>query len=587
MMRRFFGRLLATIGAIVLLVAAAGAGVFLWFKLDRPRVADAVVLTLDLDRRLPEDRSRSGVLSLIERRATPTLSEVIEGLDRAAADKRVKALVVEIGSGRQGLAQTQELRAAVKRFRAAGKPAHVFSDSFGEFGNGTVGYYLAAAFDRITLQPTGAVGLTGFYAESPFARRLLDDWALTPRVGRREEFKNAPNMLTETGFTPAHRANLEALVKDLTRQVVGDVAADRGIEDGALRALIDRAPFDAAQAKEARLVDMLGYRDEAVEQARKDAGAGAKRMRFDRYLDALGRPKQHAKRIALVHGVGAIVRGGGGGSPLGDPALGAARVAKAIGDAAQDDKVKAIVLRLDTGGGSYVASDTIRRAVERARAKGKPVVASMGNTAASGGYYVALAADRIVADPATLTGSIGVFAGKIYTEQAWRKLGVNWDGVPGAAHADLWTQTRDYAPEERAWLESTLDRIYGEFVGRVASARQIKPERARELAKGRVWTGAEAKGLGLVDELGGLDKAIQAARGLAKIAEDEATSLRLYPRPRSFLRRAIDRFTGEDDEDSRSIELFAERVEPLAALARNLGLLGDMGVLSMPPLEIK
>jgi protease IV len=586
-MRRFFGRLLATIGAIVVLVAAAGAGLFLWFKLDRPRIADAIVLTLDLDRGLPEARSGGSLTSLIERDSTPTLREVIEGLDRAGGDKRVKALVVEIGAGRQGLAQTQELRAAIKRFRAQGKPAHVFSDSFGEFGNGTVGYYLAASFDRIILQPTGAVGLTGFYAESPFARRVLDDWAITPRVGRREEFKNAPNVVTETGLTPAHRANLEALVNNLTDQIVRDVAADRKFEPAALRQLIDRAPFDAADAKQARLVDTLGYRDEAVEQALKDAGPDARRMRFDRYLEAIGRPRQHDKRIALINGVGAIVRGNGGGSLFGDPAMGANRIVKAIEDAARDEKVKAIVLRLDTGGGSYIASDTIRRAVEQARAKGKPVVASMGNTAASGGYYVALGADRIIADPATLTGSIGVFAGKLYTEQAWRKLGVNWDGVASGAHADLWTQTRDYAPDERAWLESTLDRIYGEFVGRVAEARQLKPERARELAKGRVWTGAEAKEVGLVDELGGLDSAVKAARGLAKIAADEATSIRVFPRPRSFLRRAFDRLTGEDDEDSRSIEMLAERMAPLGSLARGLGVLGDTGVLSMPVLEIK
>lgn len=585
-MRRFLGRLLATIGAIVLLVAGAGAGVFLWFKLDKPRVGRAVVLTLDLDRRLAEDRSR-GALALLARGHAPTLGEVIEGLDRAAKDERVKALVVEAGAGRQGLAQTQELRAAVKRFRAAGKPAHVFSDSFGEFGNGTAGYYLASAFDRIVLQPTGALGLTGFYAESPFARRALDDWELAPRVGRREEFKSAPNMLTETGFTPAHRANVEALVKDMTEQVVRDVAADRRIDAAALRGLIDRAPFDASAAKEARLVDALGYRDEAVAAARKQAGGDAKRMRFERYLDAIGRPAQHDKRIALIHGIGAIVRGGGGGSPFADAAMGAARIAKAIEDAVEDKKVRAIVLRLDTGGGSYVASDSIRRAVEQARAKGKPVVASMGNTAASGGYYVALAADRIVAQPATLTGSIGVFAGKIYTEQAWRRLGVNWDGVPGAPRADLWTQTRDYAPDERAWLESTLDRIYGEFVDRVAGGRKLEPARARELAKGRVWTGAQAKEIGLVDALGGVDDAVKAARELAGIGADEPTSIRIYPRPRSFLRRVIDRLMGDDDAQSPSIEALAERLQPVATLARGLGLFGDGGVLSMPPLEIR
>lgn len=585
-MRKWIGRVFAVIGFLVVLAAATGAGAWIWLKPSKPRVPEVAVLTLDLDRRLAEKRG-SGALSLIDGDRAPSLRTVIETLDRAAKDHRVKGLVARIGGGSLGLAQTQELRAAIKRFRDAGKFAYATSDSIGEFGAGNAGYYLATAFERIALQPTGSLGLTGLYAETPFARKALDDLGVAPRIDRRAEYKAAPNIVTETGFTPAQKENLQALVDDLTRQAVADIARDRRLDEAKLRGLIDRGPYDAGQAQQAGLVDELAYRDQTLEAARAKAGKEAKTLRLQRYAETLDRPKDTDGAIALVYGLGNIVRGDGGSSLLGDAAMGADRVAKALDDAAKDKKVKAIVLRIDSGGGSYVASDTIRRAVEQARAKGKPVVVSMGNAAASGGYYVALAAERIVAEPATITGSIGVFAGKLYTAEAWRKLGVNWDAVAGGARADLWTQSRDYSEDERAWLAGTLDRIYDDFVGRVAEARKLTVDRARELAKGRVWTGAEAKRLGLVDELGGLDDAIASARSLAKLQPDAKTAIREFPRSRSFPRRLIDRLTGKDEDDAPALGTLEAQFEPLVALARQLGVLDSPGVLSMPPISIR
>lgn len=584
-MRRFFARVLAVIGGLVVFAGLSAAGTATYFWWTKPRVPAVAVLTLDLDRGLPEQRD-TGPLSLLGRSDAMTFRQTIDTLDHAATDPRVKGLVAAIGAGSLGLAQTQELRDAIKRLRAAGKFAYAVSDSFGEFGPGNAGYYLAAAFERIYLQPTGALGLTGFYAETPFARDALNAWGIQPRIERRAEYKTAPNTVTETGFTPEQRENLQALVDDLTRQAVRDIAQDRRQEPAALRALIDRGPFDAGQAKQAGLVDELAYRDQALDAARGKAGAGAKLQKLRRYAATADRPKPKGDAVALVYAVGAIMRGDGGqASPLGGSALGADRIAKAIEDATADKVVKAIVLRIDSPGGSYVASDTIRRAVERAQAQGKPVVASMGNAAASGGYYIALAAERIVAEPATITGSIGVFAGKLYTADFWRRLGVNWDGVPGGSRADLWTQARDYDADERAWLNQTLDRIYDEFVGRVAEARGMTMERARDIAKGRVWTGAEARQRGLVDELGGLDAAIAAARSLAGLKAEGPPHVREFPRQRGFATRMLDRAMGREEEGS-AIEIWAG-LEPLQSLARRLGVFEETGVLAMPPLEIR
>lgn len=585
-MRRFFARVLAVIGGLAVFSLLVSGGIAAYFYFNRPGVPPVAVLTLDLDRGLPEQRD-TGPLSLLHGGGGMDFRRTIETLDHAATDQRVKGLVAAIGSGSLGLAQTQELRAAIKRFRASGKFAYAVSDSFGEFGPGNSGYYLATAFERIYLQPTGALGLTGFYAETPFARDALNEWGVEPLIDRREAYKTAPNTATETGFTPEQRENLQALVEDLTRQAVRDIAEDRRLEQPALRGLIDRGPFDAGQAKQAGLVDELSYRDQALDAARGKAGDQAKLVKLGRYAQTADRPKPKGDAVALVYAVGAIMRGDGGqASPLGGRALGADRVAKAIEDATADPKVKAVVLRIDSPGGSYVASDTIRRAIERARAKNKPVVASMGNAAASGGYYIALAAERILAEPATITGSVGVFAGKLHTEGFWKKLGVNWDGVAGGARADLWTQARAYNADERAWLGQTLDRIYAEFVGRVAEARGMTMERAHAVAKGRVWTGAEARQVGLVDELGGLNEAIAAARGLAGMKTDEPPAIREFPRPRTIAHRMLDRALGREDEEGSSIAILSA-FEPLLAVAQRLSLGDEAGVLAMPPLQIK
>ena len=403
-MRRVIGRVLATVGAVVVGVAVLGAGArLLW----RGHLPARTIVEIDLDQPLAEFVPDDPLAGLLRGRR-PRLRDVLDGLQRAAADDHVFALVAHISTGAAGLGQIQELRDAVVSFRASGKRTVAFGEAFGESGPGNGAYYLATAFDEIYLQPSGDVGLTGLVAESPFVKGTLDKLGIVPRFGARGEFKTAVNMFTERHFTEKHREATARIVASWFGQIVHGISEARKLPEADVRALVDRAPLSAQQALEAHLVDGLAYRDEVYA---KLEGGGEKPTRLPllRYLGRAGPPPETGDTVALIHGVGTVQRGKSGIDPLsGDVSMGSETVSAAFRSAVDDADVKAILFRIDSPGGSYVASDTIWREVSRARAAGKPVVVSMGNVAASGGYFVAMPADRIVAQPGTITGSIGV-----------------------------------------------------------------------------------------------------------------------------------------------------------------------------------
>jgi protease-4 len=559
-MIRFLVRLFALIG---FLGVAIVVGAFFWVGSlmdERPALPEAVVLRLDLDRPLAERAPDDPIAAVLLDREEG-LRDVVDALDRAARDPRVKGMVARIGGDRFALAQAQELRAAVARFRASGRFAVAFADSFGEFGPGNVSYYLASGFDEIWLQPVGMVGLTGIVAEVPLGREALDRLDVVPELGQRSEFKTFANTFTERELTRAHRQMTEELVEDLTNQLLAGIAEGRRTSPAALRALLDRGPFLDREAVEARLVDRLGYRDEAEAAARERAGAGAGLLGAADYLDAAGRPHAEGTRVALVVGSGGIVRGEEAPNPLGGSgSMAADTVAEALDDAARDPGVRAILFRIDSGGGSAVASETIRRAVLRARAAGKPVVVSMAGAAASGGYWVSLGADRIVALPATLTGSIGVVAGKMVTEGLFDRFGVNWEQVARGQNATIWSSFSRYTEGERQRRDAMLDELYRTFTDRVAEARRLSPGGVQEIAKGRVWTGAQAQALGLVDALGGYDEALAEVRKLAGLPAGAPLSLEPFPKRRSPFDRAVELALG----NARAGAALAEALAPLA-----------------------
>ncbi len=559
-MIRFIVRSFALAG-LFSIVALAGGGYFLYQTVfASPGLPDAVVLSIDLDQRLVEQVDDDPVSGRLLG-GDLSLRSVVGALDRGARDRRVVGAVFRFGGDGMGMAQAQELRAAISRFRAAGKFTTAFAETFGEFGPANKSYYLASVCEQVWLQPVGMVGLTGLAAEMPFARKVLEQLHIVPEILHREEYKSAMETLTERVISGPHKEMLDSLLDDLTDQLVVGLSATRKLDPVAVRRLIDRGPLLEREAREAGLIDRVGYYDEATDEALDIAeknGLEAGLVGPEDYLDAAGDLNDSGPTVALIFAVGGIQRGEGGVNPLlGGDAVGSEAVVQAFQQAVDDEDVKAILFRIDSPGGSAVASETIRRAVIQAQAAGKPVIVSMSDTAASGGYWIAMNADRIIAEPATLTGSIGVIVGKVATAGLWEQLGVSWDGAKRGQNAGMWSDVAQYTPSERARVEAVLDDLYATFTRNVAEARHMTPERVREIARGRVWTGHQALALGLVDELGDMDTALKRAREAIGLKADAPVSLDVYPRPKSQIERILELLTLSGSSLREGIRTFA------------------------------
>jgi protease-4 len=561
----------------------------------RQRRRSPLILELDLTDGLVEEPPADPLTAMLTMRR-PRLADVLDGLRRARSDDRVKALVVKVGGRRIGLARVQELRNAIAEFTRAGKTTVAWAETFGDFSPGNVPYYLATAFSRICLQPSGDLALTGVSLEQWFYRGALDKLGLDYQVGKRHEYKNAADRLTEHGFTGPAREAMQRLAESVTGQLADAIAARLGIPAGEARAMIDRGPYLAADALAARLVDALAYRDEVYDDLRKSVGPDAYLLYLGRYQRARSLAERARKLpippqdgVALIYATGPIRRGRSGRGPLAGGAMGSDTVAGALRAAAADSRARAIVLRVNSPGGSYVASDAIWREVVRARQAGTPVVVSMGDVAASGGYFIAMAADSIVAQPGTLTGSIGVLAGKPVTTSLLERAGVTTDSVVEGSHADMFTTTRPFSDEEWGLVNAWLDQIYADFTQKVASGRDMTVEQVDHIARGRVWTGADAAGRGLVDHLGGLDDAAALARRKAGLPD--SAPLRVYPHV-----TPLDRIRPADSSEDYpaaaggvlgtrggmgALGLIAENWGPVWQLAAGLGL-PSSGPLLLP-----
>jgi protease IV len=549
------------------------------------RTAD-LVLELDLTEPLVEEAPHDPLGAALARHRV-LLRTVLQGLRRAARDARVRGLVAKLGGSRSalGFAQAQELHDAVREFRDHGKITVAWAETFGELGNGSVPYLLATSFEEVWLQPSGDVGLTGAATEVPFLRGALDKAGITPQIAQRHEYKNAANLLTERGFTAAHREATERLVESVMEQLVATVAANRNLEPESVRALIDRAPLFASEALEVGLVDRLGYRDDVYEAVRARAGGDVvlqylgryRRSRLAELSTRVAAPPPET--VAVVHLTGPIHLGRSRRQPLGGASAGADTVTAALRSATKADDVKAIVLRVVSPGGSYVASDAIWRQVAATRRSGKPVVVSMGDVAASGGYFVSMGADVILAEPGTMTGSIGVVSGKQVVDGLVDRLGIGHEGVAGGRHGLMFSPLQTFTDEEWERLNAWLDRIYDDFTAKVAEGRALPGDRVHEIARGRVWTGADAKDRGLVDELGGLRTALDLARQRAGLPPSDDLDARTYPRQplASRLRPA----QSSEDPAAASARLRVEGWGSFADLASLLGL-SPYGPLTVP-----
>ncbi|MFH1176025.1 MAG: S49 family peptidase [Acidobacteriota bacterium] len=583
-MKRVIVGLLAVIGGLALVAAGVVLVVGAGTMLGKGIVLSHTVLEVDFERPLVEHVADDPLARLIGARHL-VLREVVEALERASSDARVVALVARVGAAPMGLAQVQELRDAVLTFRKSGKPAIAYAETFGEVGPGNGAYYLATAFDEIYLLPAGDIGLTGLIYESQFLRGTLEKVGITPRMDHRHEYKNAMNAFTERQYTEAHREAMQRLVDSQFSQMVRGIATGRRLGEASVRALVDRGPFLGQEAVDAGLVDALAYRDEVLERVSKRAGPVAHYLGLPKYLERTGSPWAQGATVALIYGLGGVTRGRSGYDPLFDaPTMGADTVAAAFRAAVADDDVRAILFRVDSPGGSYVASDAIWRETVRAKDAGKPVVVSMGDVAGSGGYFVAMAADRIVAQPATITGSIGVVGGKMLTAGMWEKLGLSWDDVRSSANATMWTGTHDYSPAEWARFQGWLDRVYADFTAKVAKGRRLSIEKVNEGARGRIWTGEDAKALGLVDELGGFPVALRLVREVAGLPAGAPIKLKPFPGRRTLLEALLQQEPESSEQTAEAAALLraVRALQPLARLAVEAGLGPDPGVLSMP-----
>ena len=543
-------------------------------RLRRQRTAP-LVLELDLTDGIAEEPPADPVSAVLTMRR-PRLADLLDGLRRARRDQRVRALVVKVGGRPIGLATVQEIRRAVEEFRDAGKLTVAWAETFGEFSAGNVPYYLATAFDTICLQPSGDLGLTGIAMERYFLRGTLDQLGVDFQVAKRHEYKSAAEQLTERSFSGPAREATERLAASVTDQLTEAIVERRRLDPVKVRELIDRGPFLARQAHEAGLVDELGYRDEVYARVKRHAGPDAILLPLGRYqrsralaerARSLPSPKQ--RHVALVYATGPIRRGRSGRGPLSGGAMGSDTISAALRAATADDGARAILLRVNSPGGSYVASDTIWREVVRARNAGKPVVVSMGDVAASGGYFIAMAADAIIAQAGTITGSIGVLSGKPVLSELLGRAGITTDSVTEGAHSDMFKTTRPFSEDEWALVNDWLDHIYADFTGKVAEGRRMSVDRVHELARGRVWTGADALANGLVDELGGMDRAAAIARRRAGLPA--TAPLRIYPRSTPF-----DRLRPSADSRQAALvpgaSVLAEAWGPVWRLATQAGL---------------
>jgi len=562
---------------ITLAVAVSAAGLVATAVLmGRPtRVEGNSTLVLRLGGDLREIEPGGLVGSFFE--PPPTVRTVVESLRKARVDRRITSVVIRPTGTASLWGKVQEVRDAIVDFKTSRKPIIAYLEYGGEQE-----FYLASACDKVFLMPTASLDLTGIASYELFLRGTLDKIGAYPDAMHIGDYKTASNQMTEHTFTPAHREMAESLNRDLYDQLLKGIASGRQKPDAEVRRLIDHGPFLPEDAVRAGLVDDVAYEDEIDDKVSLGRGQTTFLEHHEyRSVSASSLGLNRGPRIAVLYAVGIITSGESSyDSPQGE-VVGSDTIVRYLRKARADGSIRAIVLRVDSPGGSAIASDVIWREVELTRAV-KPVIASMSDVAASGGYYIAMPAHKIVAEPATLTGSIGVVMVKFVIDGTLKKLGMNMEGVSSGRYANLYSPIRPFSPEERAKIQEQMQATYDAFVEKAAAGRHTTPEKIDAIAQGRVWTGRQAKEIGLVDELGGLDRALALAKEHARIGRDTEVELVVYPPKRSLYDALADPFGASDQSgllsaflglgDRRAIQTLTaplrvfRRGEPLAIM---------------------
>ena len=517
MIRRFFRWIIRTVIIVVVLFAIVAISDYI-----SHRVQPNSVLAVELNGPVVE-RGGGGVLGLLSKTQT-ALNVLRNAIDQGAKDPKIVGLEIKVINPTMELAQAQEIVALIQSFKSHGKWTAAYIETAGESGLGNTPYIVASACDEVSLMPQGDLNLMGVQLRELFTRGTLDWLGLTPNFASAGKYKSAANMFTEKDFTAAQKEEDEGLAGSLYDQIVAGIGAERKLSPDAIKALIDRAPLNADDGLKARLVDRLEYEDEFSERVKNHGGSSHKVVDYTNYARAsLFTNLSGGDQIAVIYGEGEIQRGGEGFDPFSTPdstSMTSDDMTEALKSAREDDDVRAVILRVNSPGGSMLASELIGRAVELT-AKKKPVVVSMSGYAASGGYLVSIPAAKIIAEPGTITGSIGVLGGKFNVSPAMQKIYANTDAVSLGANVGMFDMWTDFTPAQSQQFKDEIMRDYQHFLKLVADGRHITVEQADAVAQGRVWTGEQAIKFKLVDSLGGLDDAMAAAKGLARLAPDQ------------------------------------------------------------------
>jgi protease IV len=548
---------------LVILLVIAAVVLFIWIVphwafTSGETISSNSVLVLDLNGSIEEQRA-ADLSSVFFGSSTLVLHEINDAIDSARTDPRIEGLVVRIGPLETGWAKLEEIHSHLLAFHASGKPSICY---LGYDGEENAEYYVATGCDQVWLGPSNPLGVRGMMAEATFLRGTLDKLKIVPDFYHIAEFKTATNQYTEKKFTPAHREEVESLLTSLYDEYLTEVSSARHMDRAHFTDLVQKGPFLPQDAMQDKLVDRLAYWDEVQDFFRQKTGEWNP-VGFTQYRQGLS--DGSGPRIAIIYASGEIVSGASQISPGGTVVMGGDSVAAEIREARNDSSIRAIVLRVDSPGGSAVASEVIRREVELARQK-KPVVVSMSDVAASGGYWISMSADKIIADPGTITASIGVLSGKMNVSGLYKLLGLSTDYVATSDNATLYSSQQDFTPAQQLVVQRMLQDIYTSFTQGVAQGRGLPIATVQKIAKGRVWSGEQAKGLGLVDDLGGADRAVTVAKELAHIPVNRSVEIVRLPKEKTLFDLFLERTEGQvvaPQSDYSSIQSLVRRVSSM------------------------
>jgi len=550
---RKIGKIILVLIAIVLAVEILAITVSYFSRRIQPNTVLTVRLEGEIEEQPPQDPLTEAFFG-----ARTTVTDIVQALDRAETDPRITGIEVRVGESTLGMAKIQEIHQKIREFNRKGK----FSVAYLEFATNR-SYYLASACQTVILLPTSLFHVRGMMTSTTFLRGTLDKLGIYPDLYHVGDYKNAMNVYTEKKYTPAHREADQTLLEDFYQQYLRGVAEGRGMKLEDVRKAIEKGPYTSQEALATKLIDRLAYADEARDLVKQKNRGSENRLSLGEYLRRTER--RGGAKLAVIYATGTILPGRSGDSPFGGAVMGSETMAEQFRRAREDASVRAVILRVDSPGGVTFPSEIIRREVVVTK-RVKPVVVSMSDLAASGGYAIAMSANRIVAEPGTITGSIGVLGGKLNLLGLYEKLGLSKDYLTTTENSTMDYPFQNFTPAQRESILKYMRDIYGSFIQGVAEGRHMKVEAVDKIGQGRVWSGERARQLGLVDELGGLDTAIAAAKTLAKIPPSEPVSLIYLPPPKSLFEKMRD-LMGSMSVLARVITL-RQRLEQIETLAR-------------------